>query len=88
VGGTFTLGPREAARLVRRLRPRFAIPMHYRSAKVTLPIRSVEDFLAEFDAGERLSAGEIEISPRIPSHQAFRGMPREATRVLVLEASL
>jgi L-ascorbate metabolism protein UlaG (beta-lactamase superfamily) len=46
-GGTFTLGPREAARLVQAIRPAVAVPMHYQWPSVQLPLAPLRDFLAE-----------------------------------------
>lgn len=45
VGGTFTIGPEEAIETINAIRPAIAIPMHYRSPSVDLPLRPVEDFL-------------------------------------------
>jgi L-ascorbate metabolism protein UlaG (beta-lactamase superfamily) len=50
VGGTFTVGPREALEAVRRLRPRVVVPMHYRLPEVDLPLLPLGDFLREVEA--------------------------------------
>jgi L-ascorbate metabolism protein UlaG (beta-lactamase superfamily) len=81
VGGRFTVGPREAAALVRRLRPRVAVPMHFRSAKVNLPLATLEEFAAVWGPIERPGVSEIEIEPA-------SGARRSETRVVALEASL
>lgn len=47
VGGTYTLGPADAARQVRAMRPRIVVPMHHKTAALAFPLRPVEDFVAE-----------------------------------------
>ena len=53
-GAGYTLGPREAAALVRTLRPRQVVPMHYRTPflnRSRLPdLQPVDPFLQEFEA--------------------------------------
>ncbi len=49
VGGHYTIGPGEAAELVERLRPRSAVPMHYRSGGIGYDvIGTVEPFTSRF----------------------------------------
>ena len=49
VGGHYTIGPDEAAELVTRLRPRAAIPMHYRAGAVGYDvIGTVDAFTRHF----------------------------------------
>ena len=45
VGGYYTIGPDEATRMIDRLNPRIAIPMHFKTDKVELPILPVDNFL-------------------------------------------
>ncbi len=46
VGGTYTLGPKEATEFINLLKePKLIIPMHYKTDKLGFPIRPVEDFL-------------------------------------------
>jgi L-ascorbate metabolism protein UlaG (beta-lactamase superfamily) len=50
VGGFYTIGPEEAAKLVKTLRPRLAIPMHYRGEGFGYEvIGSAEDFTRHFE---------------------------------------
>ena len=50
VGGHYTIGPAEAEKLVRALRPRLTIPMHYRGEGFGYDvIGPVEDFTHLFD---------------------------------------
>lgn len=46
VGGTFTIGPEEAAAVVEVLKPRLAVPMHYKLPGLSLPLSGVEEFLS------------------------------------------
>ncbi len=45
-GGTFTMGPVQAAAMVARIKPAIAIPMHYAWPTIDLPLRPVQEFLA------------------------------------------
>ena len=45
VGGTFTIGPREAWELTKLIAPKITIPMHYKVPKLNLPLAPVDDFL-------------------------------------------
>jgi len=45
VGGVFTLGAQEAARLVHAVQPRVAVPMHAADPRVDLQLEPVQDFL-------------------------------------------
>lgn len=46
VGGFYTIGAAQAWEWTVRLNPTIAIPIHYRTAACSLPIRGVENFLA------------------------------------------
>jgi L-ascorbate metabolism protein UlaG (beta-lactamase superfamily) len=52
VGGYFTVGPDEAAEVVRQLNPRLVIPMHYRTAatkpEIGARLKSERDFTVKF----------------------------------------
>ena len=45
VGGTFTLGPAQAAQLVQAVGPRVAVPMHAADPRIDLRLEPVEAFL-------------------------------------------
>ena len=61
-GGLFTLEPDEAAKVVRELSPRIAIPMHYRNAACSFPIESEEPFVSGFSRVERTGKAPVYIS--------------------------
>ena len=45
VGGTFTIGPKEAVETVKRLKPYIVIPMHYKTPKVGFDLEPLDSFL-------------------------------------------
>ena len=45
VGGTFTIDAAGATKVVQQLKPKVAIPMHYKTPKVALPLAGVDAFL-------------------------------------------
>ena len=78
VGGRFTIGAQEAAAIVARLRPRWVVPMHYRTEHLNF-LESAEKFLAlmpsvlmldssEFETGalERGGGATVAVVPRSP----------------------
>lgn len=70
VGGKFTIGPAEAARVVGQLNPRVVIPMHYKTDKVDFPIAPVDDFLAGKQNVRRLDSSEYEVvKEQLPDRQ-------------------
>ena len=72
VGGFFSIDGREAASLVKELRPRITIPMHYRSIEHGFGfdvLGTVDDFLSYFpDEIERLDRSSIDTDD---SHKAI-----------------
>jgi len=79
VGGTWTIDANGATAVVNRLRPRIAIPMHYRSPKVTLNMAPVDGFLADKPRVRRVKGSEIEVTKET--------LP-EPTEIVVLESAL
>lgn len=49
VGGHFTIDAAEAAETVAAVRPRIAVPMHYKTRYMNFPIKGVEEFTKRFD---------------------------------------
>ncbi|MEN2999578.1 MAG: MBL fold metallo-hydrolase [Acidilobaceae archaeon] len=60
VGGTFTIGPREALQVVELLRPRIAVPMHYWLPGSFLPLLPLEEFLKLVKWNVRRVEGALE----------------------------
>jgi len=61
VGGTYTIGSREAAEIVNKLSPRVAIPMHYKIPGLELPLSEVDKFASKFEKVEE-KPNEVEIT--------------------------
>ncbi len=69
VGGFFTIGPELAAETVRRLKPRCAVPMHYRHAPYGLSkVGGVDPFLSLFPAGsvKKLDGPSFTVTADLP----------------------
>lgn len=66
VGGFFTIGPGEAKALLGALKPRIAVPMHYRRGDMGYPVISpLSDFTSLFDSVSELSSDTLELSPEL-----------------------
>ncbi len=62
VGGVFTLDGAEARRLVERISPRVAVPMHFRYGGLSLSIQTVDGFLSGLPEGKVVRVGnEVEV---------------------------
>lgn len=79
VGGTFTVDAKGATAVVNRLRPCIAIPMHFRTPKVTLDIAPVDGFLAGKPRVRRIEGSEIDLD---------KGSLPEPTEIVVLAPAL
>jgi len=79
VGGTFTLGPKEASQVVDQLRPRVVIPMHYKTPKCGFPIEEVDSFLAGKSRVKRIRGSTLEME---------KGSLPDPTEIVVLEPAL
>lgn len=62
VGGTFTIDADEAFRVVGALKPRIAVPMHFKTDACTFPIQSEEPFVSRFAAVERPGKSPVYLS--------------------------
>jgi L-ascorbate metabolism protein UlaG (beta-lactamase superfamily) len=63
VGGFFTIDADTATAICARIRPRVAIPMHYKTSKCDFPISGVEDFLKGKENVRELDTSEVELNP-------------------------
>ena len=48
VGGTFTIEPDEASKIVEKIKPSIAVPMHFKVGGLSLDIKNVEPFLSHY----------------------------------------
>jgi L-ascorbate metabolism protein UlaG (beta-lactamase superfamily) len=65
VGGFFTIGPEQAREVMESLKPRIAVPMHYRAPGMSImfrPLKKVEDFLKPDDNVRRLDGPTFTVS--------------------------
>ncbi|HIE11949.1 MAG TPA: MBL fold metallo-hydrolase [Desulfotomaculum sp.] len=76
VGGTYTIDAEEAASLVKEMKPRIAVPMHYKTAQLKINIAPVDGFLRQFTGVKRQSLLEV-MPDKLPP----------ATDIVVLELS-
>lgn len=54
VGGTFTIGPQEAKKVVESVKPDIVIPMHYKTKYITFGILGVDSFTSLFRSYEKV----------------------------------
>lgn len=67
VGGFYTIGPEEATRVIESIKPRIAVPMHYKIPGMSPRLSSlgtVEEFLGGADNVQRLDGADFEISEK------------------------
>ncbi len=61
VGGTFTVGPENAAKLVEQIKPRLVIPMHFKTAKCGFPLAGVDEFAELMTNVKKTGKSEVDI---------------------------
>ncbi|HEX3518160.1 MAG TPA: MBL fold metallo-hydrolase [Solirubrobacteraceae bacterium] len=74
VGGGPTLGGEQAAAIVERLKPRWAVPMHYRTPRIGF-LEPPDSFLERSASVERLSSPAFETSELPPSEMPLVVVP-------------
>jgi L-ascorbate metabolism protein UlaG (beta-lactamase superfamily) len=79
VGGFFTVDAGTAHKVIDQLKPKVAIPMHYKTEKLDFPIAGVDEFIK--GKGNVTRPGDSEIELKAGSLPA-------ATRIVVLKQSL
>jgi len=79
VGGTFTVDAKGATAIVNRLRPRIAIPMHFKTSKTSLNLAPVDGFLAGKRRVRRVDGSDLEVT---------RDNLPEPTEIVVLQSAL
>jgi len=69
VGGFYTIGSIQATQIFYDIKPKIAIPMHYKTEVIRLSIDPVEEFLSGKDHVKWLETDELEISKdTLPEH--------------------
>lgn len=73
VGGVFTIDGGQARKLVNQLRPKIAVPMHFRVGSLSLSIQTADKFLEGLPKDKILRVGnEIDFVPEeLPSETEF-----------------
>ncbi len=79
VGGYYTIDAAAATRVIEHIKPRIAIPMHYKTSKCTYPIATADEFLKGKKNVRRTAGSEIEIKA---------GKLPMGTEIVVLEPAL
>lgn len=70
IGGTFTVGPEEAKKIVEQLQPHVVVPMHYKTKYIRFDLRPVDEFLKFFTNVKKFSESTIELGEEVKSHRA------------------
>ncbi len=61
VGGTYTIDSYQAASIVKDIRPKITIPMHYQTRHLSFPLSSVDDFIKLLPFEVKRISGEVEL---------------------------
>ncbi|MFP4456528.1 MAG: MBL fold metallo-hydrolase [Clostridia bacterium] len=62
VGSVYTIDGEQANELVKKISPTVTIPMHYKTPKLNIDLRPVDDFLNLADEYQQLNTNEVEIT--------------------------
>ena len=76
IGGVFTIDAKMAGAVVDDLKPRVAIPMHYKTDKCDWPLNTVDDFVLDKKNVKKINSSELEFKA---------GELPEATEIIVLQ---
>ncbi len=79
VGGYYTIDAKVAGQVCDRLKPKVAIPMHYKNNKCAYPIAGVDKFLKGKKGVSQLDASEVEFK---------QGELPASTQIIVLKSAL
>lgn len=61
VGGTYTINPLQAASIVKAIKPKIVIPMHYQTKHLSFSLSSVDDFTGLLPFEVRKFSGDLNI---------------------------
>lgn len=62
VGSVYTIGGMLAKELVQKIKPTVTIPMHYKTKKLTIDLRPVDDFLNLVGEYQQINSNQVEIT--------------------------
>ncbi len=80
-GGTYTLDPAGAAAQVAVIQPRVVVPMHYKTAALSFPLKPVDDFLGEMIGSKVEGPDGTEF---ITGSKELRQLPQSKTPLVLL----
>jgi len=64
VGAVYTLEPDEMKSVIQQLNPRVVIPMHYKTAKMDLPLLPVEEISYRTEECDSVKSFHLENNPK------------------------
>ncbi len=62
VGGFYTINSNQATQIIKDIKPKVVVPMHYKTEAIKFSIDPVEVFLSNKDNIQRLESSEFEIT--------------------------
>ena len=72
VGGTYTIDADGAKKIVDEIRPRFIVPMHYKTEKSTVDIASIDSFLRYFMTSKLIYlSNEVDLTDILAENLSF-----------------
>lgn len=60
IGGVFTIDAKMAGTVIEDLKPKVAIPMHYKTAKCDWPLNTIDDFAIDKNNFKRFNSSEMD----------------------------
>ncbi len=67
VGGFYTVGAAQALEWCRRIAPRLAVPVHYKTPACGLPMQGLDPLVAHLDRVLRLEQSSVELERALPT---------------------
>lgn len=64
VGGTFTIGAKQAIEVINQIDPKLVIPMHYQLPNLTIKLEGVEKFLKEIGLGKQTPVEKLTLKKK------------------------
>ena len=72
VGGFYTIDSSQATQIIKYIKPKISVPMHYKTKAIKFSIDPVEVFLSDKDNVQRLESSEFEIiKDTLPKNTQF-----------------
>lgn len=81
VGGVYTIDGKQAVAIIEQLKPRYVIPIHYKTDALKIPLEPIESFLKA--VGDRYEV--VELKHNTLAVAAAKDGEKEKTKVIVLD---